>query len=136
MEHATLDTFRESLKRCLATPEFLHDFYERFIASGDDIKEKFKKTEFPRQTRVLADSLYVLAMAAESRDDAFAWRELDRLAGAHSRQGLDVDPKHYDTWLDCLVAAARTFDPQFTPDTETAWRAALSPGIAHLRNRY
>lgn len=136
MDHATLDTFRQSLKRCLATPEFLHDFYDRFIGSGDEVREKFRKTEFPRQTRVLADSLYVLAMAAESRDDAFAWQELDRLGAAHSRAGLDVDPKHYDTWLTCLVDAAGTYDPEFTPEVGQAWRAALSPGIEHLRSRY
>lgn len=136
MDHATLDTFRQSLKRCLATPAFLHDFYDRFIDSSEEIREKFKKTEFPRQTRVLADSLYTLAMAAESREDAFAWKELDRLAQAHSRHGLDIAPRHYDTWLECLVAAARAFDPQFAPAVEQAWREALSPGLAHLRDRY
>jgi hemoglobin-like flavoprotein len=136
MEHATIDAFRQSLRRCLSTPDFLHDFYERFIASGDEIREKFRKTEFPRQTRVLADSLYIIAMAAESRSDAFAWKELDRLAAVHSRQGLDIDPKHYDTWLECLVAAARTHDPELTPEIEQAWRDCLGPGIEHLRSRY
>jgi hemoglobin-like flavoprotein len=136
MDYRQLEAFRESLRRCLATPDFLHDFYERFIASGDEIREKFRKTEFPRQTRVLADSLYIMAMAAESRTDAFAWRELDRLAAAHSRHGLDIDPGHYDTWLECLVDAARGHDSEFTPEIEQAWRESLAPGIEHLRSQY
>jgi hemoglobin-like flavoprotein len=136
MEGTQLDLFRASLKRCLAAPEFLHEFYDRFMASSDEIREKFRKTEFPRQTRVLADSLYIMAIAAESRADAVAWTELDRLAEAHSRKGLDIHPKHYDAWLECLVAAARTFDAELTAETEQAWRDSLAPGIAHLRSRY
>ncbi len=131
-----VDIFRDSLKRCLATPEFLHDFYELFMASDDAIRRKFAKTEFPRQTRVLADSLYILAMAAESKADAYAWRELDRLAERHARGGLDVDPMHYETWLDCLIAAAKKHDPDFTKDVGAAWRASLTPGIEHLKSKY
>lgn len=136
MKQEQIETFRESLKRCLVTPEFLHDFYELFMASDDAIRQKFVKTEFPRQTRVLADSLYIMAIAAESKSDAFAWRELDRLAERHSRAGLDVHPRHYESWLDCLVAAAKKHDPEFTPDVEQAWRASLTPGIEHLRSKY
>lgn len=136
MDQATLDTFRASLKRCLAAPDFLHEFYDRFVASSEDVREKFRKTEFPRQTRVLADSLYIMVMAAESTRDAIAWKELDRLAEAHSRQGLDIHPKHYDAWLECLVTAARTFDAEFSPEIERAWRDSLAPGIEHLRSRY
>ena len=131
-----IDAFRRRLKRCLATPEFLHDFYELFMASDDAIRQKFAKTEFPRQTRVLADSLYLMAMAAESQSEAFAWKELDRLAQGHSRAGLDIDPRHYETWLDCLVAAAKKHDPEFTKDVGLAWRASLAPGIEHLKAKY
>ena len=133
------DLFRASLKRCLVTPDFLHDFYEMFMASSDEIRQKFQKTEFPRQTRVLADSLYIMAVAAESaesRDDAIAWKELDRLAAYHSRTGLDIHPKHYDSWLECLVKAAKQYDSEFKPEVERAWRQSLAPGIQHLRSRY
>ena len=85
---------------------------------------------------MLADSLYILAMAAESNADAFAWKELDRLAAAHSRTGLDINPRHYDAWLDCLVTAAGIYDPQFTPEIKRAWQDALTPGIRHLSAKY
>jgi hemoglobin-like flavoprotein len=130
------ETFRASLSRCLADTSFLHEFYELFMASSPEVREKFKATEFPRQTRVLADSLYIMAVAAESKEDAIAWKELDRLAEGHSRTGLDVRPELYDSWLDCLVQAASRFDAQFSPAIEKAWRSALGPGISHLRSRY
>ena len=136
MHSASGDAFRASLKRCLATPDFLHDFYEMFMASDPEIRMKFQGTDFPRQTRVLADSLFIMAVAAESRQDAIAWRELDRLAEYHSRTGVDVDPRHYDAWLECLVSAANKFDPEFDPGVEQAWRESLAPGIRHLRSRY
>jgi len=136
MEPAQGDVFRASLKRCLVTPDFLHDFYEMFMASSDEIRQKFRTTEFPRQTRVLADSLYIMAVAAESKDNAIAWRELGRLAQYHSRTGLDIDPKHYDSWLECLVAAAKRYDSEFTHEVESAWRESMAPGIQYLRSRY
>ena len=130
------DVFRASLKRCLATPDFLRDFYERFMASSEEVHEKFSKTDFPRQARVLADSLFIMAVASESKDEAIAWKELDRLAERHSRAGLDIRPELYDVWLECLMSAARRHDPAFSVDVESAWRQALAPGIEHLRSAY
>lgn len=128
--------FRASLGRCLQTPAFLHDFYEAFMASSDEVRAKFAHTEFARQTRVLSDSLYIMAIAAESQDESIGWSELDRLAQRHARGGLDVRPGLYDTWLDCLLAAARQHDAQFAPEIEQAWRRTLLPGLERLRSRY
>jgi hypothetical protein len=69
------------------------------------VREKFKHTEFAKQTRILSDSLYIMAVAAESGPDGVEWRELDRLAARHSHGDLDVRPTLYDTWLDCLLEA-------------------------------
>jgi hemoglobin-like flavoprotein len=136
MATSDAETFRASLSRCLEDTRFLHDFYELFMGSSDEVREKFKDTEFPRQTRVLADSLYLMAVASDSRDDAIAWKELDRLAERHSRTGLDVRPDLYGSWLECLIKAAKQYDPEFSPELEGAWRRALAPGIEHLRARY
>jgi len=136
MDHESVETFRASLGRCLATPTFLHSFYDLFTASSAEVREKFKNTEFARQTRILSDSLYIMAVAAESQPDAVGWKEMDRLAERHSRRGLDIRPALYDTWLDCLVAAAKQFDPQFSAEVEAAWRTTLAPGIERMRAKY
>jgi hemoglobin-like flavoprotein len=130
------EIFRASLKRCLADTDFLRDFYERFMASSPEVRAKFEGTDFPRQTRVLADSLYLMSVASESKADAIAWKELDRLAEGHSRSGLDIRPDLYGNWLDCLVKAASKHDAEFSTAIEEAWRSALAPGIEHLRSRY
>jgi hemoglobin-like flavoprotein len=131
-----VETFRASLGRCRAAPSFLHDFYNLFIGSSAEVREKFKHTEFARQTRILSDSLYIMAVAAESGAEGIEWKELDRLAVRHARTDLDVRPALYDTWLECLLEAARQHDPEFSAEVEDAWRKTLAPGIERLRSKY
>jgi hemoglobin-like flavoprotein len=136
MASGFVETFRASLGRCMTTPNFLHEFYELFIASSPEVREKFRDTEFARQTRVLSDSLYIMAVAAESRDDSVGLKEMDRLAVRHAHSDLDIRPELYDAWLDCLLEAARRHDPEFSSEVEGAWRETLLPGIQHMRSRY
>lgn len=131
-----IEAFRSSLKRCLAAPDFLLDFYGRFMASSDEVREKFANTDFTLQTRVLADSLWAMSVAAQGKAGSPAWGDLPRLAEKHSRRDLDIRPGLYDQWLDCLVAAARQHDPDFSDEVETAWRETLWVGIEYLRSRY
>jgi len=132
----SVEAFRSSLNRCLAAPDFLLDFYGQFMASSDEVREKFANTDFTRQTRVLADSLWAMSVAAQGRAGSPAWGDLPRLAEKHSQRGLDIRPGLYDQWLDCLVAAARAHDPEFSDELETAWRDTLWVGIEYLRSRY
>jgi hemoglobin-like flavoprotein len=131
-----VDVFRDSLKRCLAEPDFLLDFYGRFMGSSDEVREKFKDTNMKRQTEVLADSLWAMAVAAQGKPGSPAWGDLPRLAELHSRRHLGIRPGLYDLWLDCLIAAARHHDPQFAPQIEEAWRQTLGVGIEFLRAAY
>jgi hemoglobin-like flavoprotein len=133
---ATVETFLQSLRRCLAAPEFLVRFYARFMDSSDEVRAKFRGADMTQQARVLADSLYVLAVAAQGQDRSPARGELPRLARRHARQDLDIRPELYDLWLDCLVASAREHDAAFSPSIEDAWRATLGAGIEYMRSRY
>ena len=128
-----VDSFRASLERCLATPEFMKDFYGRFVASSEEIREKFKHTDFARQNRVLVDSLLLMAAAAQSAPDAIAWREIKHICLRHRELGI-TGPM-YDVWLACLMAAAAAHDPQFSPELDAAWRETLAPGIEFMRAR-
>lgn len=128
-----IDAFRASLKRCLGTASFLKDFYDRFVASSEEIREKFRNTDFERQNRVLADSLFLMAVAAQSGPGSYAWRDLKRIARRHKELG--IGGPMYDVWLDCLLQAAGAHDPQFSPSLESAWRATLIPGIELMRTQ-
>lgn len=129
-------TFSTSLKRCLASPDFLTKFYDLFVGSSDEVREKFRNTDFEAQKRMLADSLYAIAVAAQGQKEGPGWAELARLAERHGSADLDVRPGLYDLWLDCLLEAARQHDPRFSPAIEKAWRKTLAVGIDYMRSRY
>jgi hemoglobin-like flavoprotein len=122
------DAFLASLKRCLGAPDFLSSFYERFTASSEEVREKFRGVDMKRQARVLEDSLYVVAVAVQG--------DLPRLAERHSRRDLDIRPELYDLWAQCLVETAHAHDPHWTDEVESAWRLTLASGVEYMRRRY
>jgi len=131
-----IENFVASLKRCLAQPDFLLHFYGLFMDSSDEVREKFKHTDFERQTKVLADSLWVMSVAAQGDRKGEAWAGLRELAERHSRARLDIRPGLYDLWLECLIVAARRHDPLFSPEVEASWRETLAVGIEYMRSKY
>ena len=136
MPSPSVEAFLASLKRCLATPGFLEAFYERFMSSSEEVREKFRGTDMRRQARVLEDSLYVVANAVQGEEGSLARGALPALAARHGRQGLDIRPGLYDLWIDCIVETARAHDPQFGPAIERAWRETLVFGADYMRQRY
>jgi hemoglobin-like flavoprotein len=135
VERRLVESFVASLKRCLGTPGFMDNFYESFVSSSEEVREKFRNTDLQRQARMLSDSLYVLAVAVQGQAGSPARGELPRLAERHSRRDLDIGPHLYDHWLACLIDTARSHDPQFTPEIEAAWRATLGAGIDYMKAR-
>jgi hemoglobin-like flavoprotein len=133
---ASTDLFRGSLKRCLAVPGFLDDFYDRFVGSSEEVREKFRGVDMKHQVQMLENSLFVVAVAVQGAERSPARSALPRLAERHSRRDLDIRPGLYDLWIGCLVEAARTHDPQFSPEIESSWRETLTFGADHMRERY
>jgi len=130
------EVFLASLKRCLAQPEFLLNFYGLFMDSSDEVRQKFAHTDIKRQTRVLAESFWVMSVAVQGPRTSPAWADLPRLAARHGRNDLDIRPALYDTWLNCLVEAVRKHDTEFSPEIEDAWRDTLAVAIEYMRSKY
>jgi hemoglobin-like flavoprotein len=126
--------FNDSLERCTANRDFLDHFYRTFIGSSPEVAEKFKHTDFERQTILLKISLYMMMLAAMGKSEANV--HLERIAEVHSRKGHDIRPELYDLWLDCLVRTVEEFDPSFSANTERAWRNMMAPGIEFMKSRY
>ena len=124
--------FNDSLERCRQRSDFLTRFYELFIASSPEVAQKFATTDFERQRRVLALSLYAVVSFSQLGHRT-ALEDLGRL---HSRAGRDIPPAMYDLWLSCLLVAVRECDPLCTSDSERVWRAAMEPGIEFLKSMY
>jgi hemoglobin-like flavoprotein len=128
------DIFLQSLKRCDLRGDFLEQFYERFIASSPDVRDKFVHTDLYRQRRMLRRSLELMARATAG--DPEGLRELHDRAETHRRSKLDIAPPLYDLWLDALVSTAGESDPEWTPAIEDAWREILGIAIRHMTRRY
>ena len=136
MPAPSVEVFLASLKRCLAVPGFMDDFYEGFVASSEEVREKFKDTDMKRQAQMLADSLYVVANAVQGEEGSPARWELPNIAVRHSRTGRDIRPGLYDLWIGCLLETARAHDPRFGPEVERAWQEVLGFGADFMRQRY
>jgi hemoglobin-like flavoprotein len=128
------ELFNDSLERCTASPEFLDRFYDLFLASSREVAEKFRHADFPKQKRMLQASLYMMILATDGKAEIH--RDLQRIAKRHSRTDLDIRPELYTLWLECLIQAVRECDPQFTPETEAAWRRIMEQGIKFMQSYY
>jgi hypothetical protein len=78
-----IELFNDSLERCLSRPGFLDRFYELFLDSSDEVREKFRHTDFQKQKRMLKGSLYMIMAAAEEKPEGFV--HLERIARMHNR---------------------------------------------------
>jgi hemoglobin-like flavoprotein len=131
----TIQQASASLSRCLENPGFLERFYELFMASSEEVREKFRDTDFSRQRAVLRDSLYAMMTAAGTASGP-AHLALEDLARRHSRAELDVRPELYTLWLDTLIQAVKECDASFSEELEEAWRGSLSAGIELMKAAY
>ena len=135
MEHAILEQFEDSLRRCNADPEFLDRFYERFLRSSPQVREKFRATDLLRQKRMLQASLQLLLVAAQD-DGKRPTPHLDDVAARHSASQMAIGAELYDLWLDSLLATVREVDPAWSALVEQAWESVMTVGIAYLVSRY
>lgn len=135
MDSQAVQKARDSLSRCSKDAKFLDRFYELFMASSPDVREKFAETDFERQKKVLSDSLFLMLTAAGTTS-GFAHVQLEKLAKRHSREDLDIKPEWYDLWLDNLMRTVSEFDPDYSEEIDNAWRESLKDSIAVLVARY
>lgn len=123
-----LELAQQSYDRCQQAPEFFRAFYEAFLESDPRIPPYFAETRFDRQHRLLQHGLGLLLSYAKRANPHL----LDRIAARHGSGDLDIPPGLYPFFVDSLVETARTHDPRFNGETESAWRAALEPGLRYM----
>ena len=135
MDRSEIEVFNDSLARCLRGEQFFQRFYELFLESSAEVREKFQATDFRKQRRMLQSSFYMLVEYV-----ALGWPEcqayLERIGAAHGKFGRDISPHLYDLWLDCLLRAVQENDSQYCSEVEAAWRFMMGAGIGFLKSRY
>lgn len=126
--------FLRSLERCLSSSDFIPSFYTTFLSYSDEIRDKFRHTNFDHQYKMLEQSLRLASDAAIGLPDGL--RELTERAETHSRRHLNIAPHFYEMWLSALIITACKFDAQWDNEIENSWRMVLGHVIHHMIIRY
>ena len=125
---------KASFGRCSAVPDFLACFYRNLFVACPEAEPLFAKTDFQRQHKLLQHAIgLLLVFPLQPPSEASL---LDRVAETHSRRGLGIAPRLYPVFVDSLIQTVREHDPEFTADTERAWRQAVAPGVSYMQARY
>ncbi|HWA56184.1 MAG TPA: globin domain-containing protein [Gemmatimonadales bacterium] len=133
MSHTAVAVAKASYERCQEIPHFFEAFYERFFERCPAARPMFDRTDFTRQHKLLQHAIGLLL--AYDQHPAAGPNLLSRVAERHGRDDLKVNPAHFDDFLDSLIQTAAAFDPQFTAETEMAWREALAKGVAYMKSK-
>lgn len=128
------DVFLDSLERCLESEAFIPQFYDRFLSSSDEIRNKFRYTDFEKQNKMLAASLRLVAAATQGNQEGL--HELNARAETHDRYHLNIKPELYDVWMVTVIDTARDFDRQWTGDVESAWHQILQYAVDKMIRKY
>jgi len=134
MNDLTKQMFHNSFERCDHQEGFFERFYEIYVGSSDEVKEKFKNTDMERQVKMLRDSFYTTKLATGA--SSIIQENLKRVAALHGHRGRDIKPELYDLWLDCLIRTVNQFDLEFSFEIEVAWREMFQPGISYMKSHY
>lgn len=126
------DLVFQSYGRCCNRDEFFIDFYDAFMGSSPDIKNRFIDTDMAAQRHLLRNGIMQLIMYARGMSD----RKLRSLGESHNRSHYNIKPEWYSLWLDALMKTVRRHDPEYSRELEAAWREVLAPGIDLIRGAY
>jgi hemoglobin-like flavoprotein len=134
IDENTLEIFNSSLERCQANPQFLTLFYQKFVISNSEIREKFSNTNMENQKMMLHASIYMIMLATQKNQAASAY--LDKVAKRHSKTELNIRPGLYEIWLDTLLDTVSIIDPQYKNETGSAWKKVMTYGIDYMKSKY
>lgn len=123
--------FNESFERCVNNPFFLDKFYELFLASSQEVGVLFKNTDMEVQKVMLSTSMAYMTKTSDNYSNF-----LSKTASKHSKSNLNIKPHLYSLWLDSLIAAAHSVEPDFNKESEKLWRQTMQPGIDYMIDRY
>jgi len=126
--------FLKSMDRCAKSKDYIAAFYKHFLATSDEVREKFQHTDFNHQNRMLLLSLRLAAGAVAGKPEAL--REIRERAETHDRHHLNIEPRLYEAWRSALIETSRQFDNQWDDEIEKAWHMILGHVIHHMIKYY
>lgn len=126
------DIVMQSYGRCCASDGFFDSFYEHFLASSPEVRDKFANTNMAAQKLLLRQGILNVVLYARGMPDT----KLKALSCSHSRKGMNIRPELYTLWFKALAKTISEHDKQATPDTLAAWREVVSKSVAIITAEY
>ncbi|QSE96339.1 globin [Fulvivirga lutea] len=125
---------QNSYGRCLASGDVLDTFYQEFLGSSPEIKERFKNTDFEKQKKLLKHGINLMIMFAA--ENLAGKSGLKRIRESHDSKHLNINPKLYDLWKFCLLQAIKSHDYKYNNLVESSWNNVLDKGIRYIKEGY
>ena len=134
MTETQIRDFHASFHRCMTHRRFFDLFYDDFLNSSIEVRQKFQRTDFARQKRALRLSFLLVMDAVVHKTNDFSVLEPNAIS--HSRTKTNIPPHLYDLWLDSLLRTVKTCDSRYSAKTERLWREAFKPAIDYIVAKY
>lgn len=119
-----------SYGRCCMRPEFFDRFYNIFLGSHPSIKPMFAQTNFTKQKALLREGVAMMLMHLEGK--SIGTLCLNRIADTHNPRRMNITPQLYEYWINSVIATAKEYDSEWTPELEAEWRKALHAGVHYI----
>jgi serine/threonine protein kinase len=126
----TLQLARDSFDRCASGPDFFPLIYRELFTLRPDLEGLFHRTDLQRQYLRLRAAL--LALLEVNEGAAAVHQTIEAYGRQHAE--MAIRPEDYDSFLEAVCRAARGAEgAAWSPVLESAWRAALDPGIERMK---
>ncbi|MCA9041963.1 MAG: hypothetical protein KDA65_16535 [Planctomycetaceae bacterium] len=126
---------RQSFGRCCVQADFFDRFYEIFISHlPANVAAKFANTDMPLQKLALKNGISNLLSFAQGKTTGKM--AIERLAESHDRNHINIEPEHYNLWINSLLETLREHDAQWENELEQHWVDTLRVGIDYMISRY
>ncbi len=133
VDNRTRADVQRSFGRCTLSPGFLDDFYRAFTQSSNEIRDKFRNTDFQHQKELLKSGLSFMIMYAGGRQTAAT--KLDKIGRSHGKAHMDIPYWMYDNWKVALLNTIKRHDKKINWELLEEWDDVLQSGIDRINGR-
>lgn len=127
--------FNDSYERVMSSTERQRNFFETFrqllMSTLPEARDAFRNSDSEAQTRFLRALVGIFLLSSQPQINR---ADLRKVAMRYWESGIDIAPRLYPVWLECLIRAVQTFDVQFDEKVAEAWRETFAEG-GHLMSR-
>ncbi|RQR34395.1 globin [Burkholderia sp. Bp9143] len=110
---------------------FFDRFYEIFLNSSEQIREKFANTEMTRQKALMRKSFFHLLNLYHTKVTS---DYLERIASEHGPSKLAIPEQMFNAWRAAILATVRELDERhYDTRVEIAWAMTIAPGLEFMR---